>query len=58
MLNDLPADRQANACARIFVLAVQSLEDLKDAVMLVGWDADAVVLDPQKPLVALALAPT
>jgi hypothetical protein len=42
-LDDLLADRQADATATVFVPVVQTLEDAEDSIRVLGIKADAVV---------------
>src|ERR1035437_9994628 len=48
-IDDLLADRQADAGARIPSASVQALEDLENAFEILRIDADAVVLHPEDP---------
>ena len=52
-LHDLLADGQADACAGILFSGVQALEDDKDALGILGIDADAVVADGKDPFTSL-----
>ena len=42
-LNALANNRQANAGARIFIITVQTLEDVEDFLMMLGRNAKAVI---------------
>ena len=55
-LDDLLADRQADAGARVLVPAVQALEDDEDALEVLRVDADAVVAHREDPLAAVLRA--
>ena len=49
VFNNLFADRQSDAIAGIFRAAVKPLEDIKDAVEVLGLNAYAVVADGEDP---------
>ena len=44
-LDDLVADRQADAGSLVFVVGVQAPEQLKDRFVKLGLDSDSVVFD-------------
>src|SRR4051812_36585838 len=48
-LDDLAAERQADAGAGVLVAGVQALEHAEDALVVLGRDADAVVGDADLP---------
>src|SRR3954452_4337068 len=52
--NDLPADCEAYAGARIFGLAVEPFKWRKDTFRVLWVEADAVVADTEDPLVLLS----
>src|ERR1044071_2564595 len=54
-LDDLLADREADAGAGVFPHRVQPLEDHEDALEVLRLDADAVVGDGDLPRIALVL---
>src|SRR5690349_9926209 len=54
-LDDLAAQRQADARPAVFVAQVQPLEDGEDPLGVLLVDADAVVGDGEQPLLALRL---
>src|SRR5258708_34847146 len=49
--------RQSDAGARIVLLPVQSLENPEDSVLVLGQDADAVVLEPDPHFLPPRLGP-
>jgi hypothetical protein len=56
-LNDFSAHGEPDAGTRIFLLAVQALEDDEDALEKLWRDANAVVAYRKHPIVLLALDP-
>ena len=52
--HDLLTDRQPNSCPRILRARVQTLENHKDLLSILGIDPDPVILDAEHPLVAPA----
>ena len=53
LLDDLFADRQADAVARILGAGVQALKDDEDVLAVLRCDADAVVRDREHPFIGL-----
>ncbi len=55
LLDDLLADRQPDARARILAAGVQALEHLKDPLGVLRVKADAVVAYGKSPVIAVPL---
>lgn len=53
MLDNPPAEGQADAGARNFVLRVQARESVEDPLMIFGRDADAVIPDANLPFLGM-----
>ena len=53
-LQDLLDDSKTDACSRILLLSMQTLEHLEQLVGVLGVDAYAVVLDREDPIASLA----
>src|SRR6266511_2381108 len=56
-LHDLLGDGEANAAAGIIMPIVQALKDQKDALEVLRLNANAIILDPEQPLIPLLLCP-
>jgi len=56
-LHDLLGDRQTDAGARVLAATVQALKDQEDALDVLRLDTDAVVPQPEKPIIPPALPP-
>jgi len=54
LLRHLAADSEADARPGILVLGMQALEDVEDALVLGGVDADAIVAHRDPPRIAVA----
>ena len=52
-LHDSLTDCQPNASAGIFISRVEPLEQTKDALPVLGFDAEAVVADGEQPAFAI-----
>ncbi len=55
VLDDLLAQRQADAIALEAIAAVEAMEDVEDALVVFGRDADSVVAHAQEPATVLGL---
>src|SRR5271163_121485 len=51
-LDDLLADGQADAVARVFTAGVQTLKGKKDAFQILGGNSDSVILHAEEPVFA------
>src|SRR5205823_239408 len=54
--NDPFADRQPNACARIFARAVETPKHLEDAFSVLGFDPDTIIANAKDPLLTFPLS--
>src|SRR4051812_35011473 len=50
-------DRQAHASAGINIRCMKALEHAENSSLMFGWDADAIVLDPNANKIAPQFAP-